>query len=145
MPRLSERPSQSSGGVLGDSLGALRDGVLGEFAGEEEADGGLDLSGGKGVLLVVSDELGGLEGDLLEDVVDEAVHDLHRSLGDASLGVDLLEDSVDVDGEGLSSASSVGSSSLLDNSSLNNLSGGGALSGAGGLLGSHFDDSLNLI
>ena len=71
--------------------------MLGEFSGEEEAHGGLDLSGGEGVLLVVSNELGGLEGDLLEDVVDERVHDVHGSLGDASLGVDLLEDSVDVD------------------------------------------------
>ena len=51
------------------------------------------------MLLVVSNELGGLEGDLLEDVTNEGVHDVHRSLGDASLGVDLLEHSVDVDGE----------------------------------------------
>ena len=29
------------------------------------------------MLLVVSNELGGLEGDLLEDVVDEGVHDAH--------------------------------------------------------------------
>ena len=91
------------GGELGDSLGALRDGVLGEFTGEDESDSGLDLAGGEGMLLVVSDELGGLEGDLLEDVVDERVHDLHGSLGDTGLGVDLLEDSVDVDGEGLGS------------------------------------------
>lgn len=57
------------------------------------------------MLLVVSDELGGLEGDLLEDVVDEAVHDVHASLGDSGLGVDLLEDSVDVDGESFNSTS----------------------------------------
>ena len=37
------------GGVLGDSLGALGDGVLGELTGEEEADGGLDLAGGEGL------------------------------------------------------------------------------------------------
>ncbi len=70
--------------------------MLGEFTGEEESHSGLDLSGGEGVLLVVSNELGGLEGDLLEDVIDEAVENVHGSLGDASLGVDLLEDSVDV-------------------------------------------------
>jgi len=64
------------------------------------------------VLLVVSNELGGLEGDLLEDVIDEGVEDLHGSLGDASLGVDLLEDSVDVDREGLNSASVGGSLSI---------------------------------
>ena len=113
--------------------------MLGEFTGEEETDGSLNLSGGESVSLVVADELGGLEGDLLEDVVDERVHDLHRSLGDASLGVNLLEDSVDVDGEGLSASASSGSSSLGDLSSalLGGLGGGGALSGAGSLLGSH--------
>ena len=78
--------------------------MLGELTGEEEADGGLHLSGGEGGLLVVADELGRLGGDLLEDVVDEGVHDGHGSLGDAGVGVDLLEDSVDVDGEGLNSS-----------------------------------------
>ena len=112
-----------SGGELGDSLGALSDGVLGELTGKEESDGSLDLAGGKGVFLGVSDESGGLRGDLLEDVVDERVHDAHGSLGDAGLGVDLLEDSVDVDGEGLGS-SSLGSSLLGGNSS----AGGGGLS-----------------
>ena len=122
---------RSSRAVLGDGLGALGDGVLGELSGEEEADSGLDLSGREGVLLVVADELGGLEGDLLEDVSNEGVEDVHASLGDAGLGVDLLEDSVDVDREALDSAAvSLGSS-------LGDLSGGGALGGAGSLLGSH--------
>ena len=58
------------------------------------------------MLLVVSDESGGLVGDLLEDIVDEGVHDGHGSLGDSGLGVNLLEDSVDVDGEGLGSLGS---------------------------------------
>ncbi len=89
--------------VLRDGLGALGNGVLGELTGEEEADGGLDLAGGEGRLLVVADELGGLTGDLLEDIVDEGVHDAHGLLGDASLGVNLLEDTVDVDGEGFDS------------------------------------------
>ena len=46
----------SVGGVLGDSLGALGDGVLGELTWEEESHGGLDFAGGEGVLLVVADE-----------------------------------------------------------------------------------------
>ena len=71
--------------------------MLGELTGEEEADSGLDLSGGEGVLLVVADKAGRFGGDLLEDVVDEGVHDGHGLLGDTSLGVDLLEDTVDVD------------------------------------------------
>ena len=40
-------------GVLGDGLGALRDGVLGQLSGQEEPDGGLDLPGGDGGPLVV--------------------------------------------------------------------------------------------
>ena len=88
-----------SGRELGDSLGALSDGVLGELTWEEESDGSLDLAGGEGVLLVVADETGRLGSDLLEDVVDERVHDAHGSLGDTGLLVNLLEDSEDVDGE----------------------------------------------
>ena len=65
------------------------------------------------MLLVVSNELGGFEGDLLEDVVDEGVHDAHGLLGDTGLWVDLLQDSVDVDGEGLGSLLVV-SSLLVD-------------------------------
>ena len=56
------------------------------------------------MLSVVSNESGALVGDLLEDVVDEGVHDGHGSLGDTGLWVNLLEDSVDVDGEGLGSS-----------------------------------------
>jgi len=55
-------------GVLGDGLGALRDGVLGKLTGEDEADGGLDLAGRDGGLLVVGGKLGGLSCDALEDV-----------------------------------------------------------------------------
>ena len=119
-----------SGRELGDSLGALSDGVLGELTGKEESDGSLDLAGGEGVLLVVADESGGLGGDLLEDVVDERVHDAHGSLGDTGLGVDLLEDSVDVDGEGL------GSSALGGFLGLRGLSLGDG--GSSGFLGTHF-------
>ena len=106
--------------------------MLGELTGKKESDGGLDLTGGEGVLLVVANESGGLGGDLLEDVVDERVHDAHGSLGDTGLGVDLLEDSVDVDAEGLGSSalggflgSRFGGSSLGDGSS-------------SGFLGTHF-------
>ena len=77
--------------------------MLGELSWEDELDSRLDLFGGEGVLLVISDELGGLGGDLLEDVVDEGVHDGHGSLGDTGLWVNLLQDSVDVDGEGFDS------------------------------------------
>lgn len=54
--------------VLGDSLGAFRDSVLGKFTRKDEPDGGLDLSGRDGGLLVVSSQLGSLGGNTLEDV-----------------------------------------------------------------------------
>ena len=79
--------------------------MLGEFTWEKETDGGLDFAGGEGVLLVVANKAGALTGDLLEDIVDERVHDAHGSLGDSGLWVHLLEDSVDVDGEGFGSLS----------------------------------------
>ena len=63
--------------------------MLGELAGEDESDGGLDLAGGDGGLLVVAGELGGLAGELLEDVVDEAVQDAHGLAADARVGVHL--------------------------------------------------------
>ena len=88
-------------GVLGDGLGALRHGVLGELTREEEPDSGLDLARGDGGPLVVVSQTGGLSGDPLEQVVDERVHDAHGLGGDTSVRVDLLQDLVDVDGIGL--------------------------------------------
>ena len=81
---------------LGDGLGALGHGVLGELAREHEADGRLDLAGRERRLLGEAAQLGGLEGDALEDVVDERVHDRHALLGDARVRVHLLEHAVDV-------------------------------------------------
>uniref|UniRef100_A0A8R7TSF1 Uncharacterized protein n=1 Tax=Triticum urartu TaxID=4572 RepID=A0A8R7TSF1_TRIUA len=89
--------TESGGGELGDGLGALGDGVLGELAGEDEADGGLDLAGRDGGLLVVARQLGRLAGQLLEDVVDEGVHDGHGLGGDADVRVHLLQHLEDVD------------------------------------------------
>jgi hypothetical protein len=67
-----ENPSTSrlfrARGVLGDRLGTLRHGVLGQLAGKDEADGGLDFPGRDGGLLVVGSELGSLGRDALEDV-----------------------------------------------------------------------------
>ena len=90
-------------GELGDGLGTLRHGVLGKLTGKEETDGGLDLAGREGALLVVAGETRSLEGEALEDIVDERVHDGHTSLGDTSLGVNLLQHLVDVRGVRLNS------------------------------------------
>ena len=88
------------GGELGDGLGSLRYGVLGKLTGKHETNGSLDLAGREGRLLVVGGKLTGLAGDALEDVIDERVHDAHPLLADAGVGVDLLEDLVDVGGVG---------------------------------------------
>jgi hypothetical protein len=45
------------GGELGDGLGSLRHGVLGQLTGKHETDGGLDLAGRESGLLVVGGEL----------------------------------------------------------------------------------------
>ena len=75
--------------------------MLGQLTWKDESDSSLDLSGGDGWLLVVSGELGGLGGDLLEDIVDEGVHDAHGLGRDTGVRVDLLENLVDVDLVGL--------------------------------------------
>jgi len=78
--------------------------VLGQLAGQQEADGRLDFATGDRRTTVVVGETGRLGGDALEDVVDEAVHDRHGLAADARVGVDLLEHLVDVDGVRLSSS-----------------------------------------
>ena len=85
-------------GVLGDSLGTLRDGVLGKLSGEEEPDSGLDLPGGDGGPLVVVGKTAGLSSDALKEIIDKGVHDAHGLGGDTGIGVHLLENLVDVDG-----------------------------------------------
>ena len=65
----------SGGRELGDRLGSLGDGVLGQFTGEDQSDGRLDLSGRDGRSVVVDGELGGFGGDSLENVGDERVQD----------------------------------------------------------------------
>ena len=88
-------------GVLGDGLGALAHGVLGQLTRQKETDGGLDLSAGDGRTPVVVSQTAGLGGDALEDVVDKAVHDAHGLAGDSSIRVHLLQNFVDVDGVAL--------------------------------------------
>ena len=76
-------------GILGDGLGSLGDGVLGELTREEQPDSSLDLAGGDGGPLVVVGETAGLGGYPLEQIVDEGVHDRHSLGGDTGIGVDL--------------------------------------------------------
>lgn len=84
--------------VLGDSLGALADGVLGQLTRQQETNSCLNLATGDGGALVVMRQSGSLGSDPLKDVVDKAVHDRHGLAADARVGVHLLEHFVDVDG-----------------------------------------------
>ena len=75
--------------------------MLCKLSRKQKSDCSLNLTGGEGLLAIVANELGCLTRDLLEQIVDEAVHDRHGPLGDACLGMHLLENSVDIDGVGL--------------------------------------------
>ena len=85
-------------GVLGDSLGTLADGVLGQFSGKEQTNGGLDFPTGDGATLVVVSQARGFGGNAFENVVDEAVHDAHGLGADSGVGMHLFQHFVDVDG-----------------------------------------------
>ena len=78
-------------GVLGDGLGAFRDGVFGQFSGEEEPDGGLDLPGSDGGPLVVVGQFGSFGSDTFEEIIHKGVHDTHCLGGDTGVGVDLFQ------------------------------------------------------
>ena len=75
--------------------------MLGKLAGKKKTNCRLDLTRADGRPLVVVSQATGFGGDALEDVVDERVHDGHGLAGDASVGVDLLQHLVDVDGVAL--------------------------------------------
>lgn len=82
--------------VLGDRFGTLADSVFGQFSGEEKADCCLYFTAADGRFLVVLRQTRCFGGDALEDVIDEAVHDWHRTTWDASVGMDLFQNLVDV-------------------------------------------------
>ena len=82
---------------LGNRLGPFRNSVFRQLSRQDESHGRLNLPGSDRGLLVVPRELGRLAGELLEDVVDETVHDPHRFARDPDVGVDLLQHLEDVD------------------------------------------------
>ena len=90
---------KSSACVFGDSFSSFRDGMSSEFSGEEELDGGLNLTWAESSSLVESHKFGWFKSDSVEGIIDEWVHDVHRLSGDSDLGVDLLEHFVDVESE----------------------------------------------
>jgi hypothetical protein len=64
-------------GVLGDSLGALRDGVLGQLTRQQETNSGLDFARRDGRATVQLRQTASLAGDSLKDIVHKRVHDAH--------------------------------------------------------------------
>ncbi len=121
--------------VLGNGLGGLRDGVLAQLSGEDEAHGSLHLLARDGAALVVGGQLAALMGDALKDVIDKAVHDGHGLLGDVDIGVALTEHLEDVAAVRLMAralATSLGGGGLL-----NGRLGGGLASGLLLSFGSH--------
>ena len=104
LPITPWRAGSLRAGVLGDGLGALRHGVLGQLSGKQEAHGRLDLPGCDGRALVVMRQARCLARDALEDVVDKRVHDAHGLGRDAGVRVDLLQHLVHVHGVALLAA-----------------------------------------
>ena len=92
--------------VFGDGLGSFWNSVSGEFPREDKLNSGLDFSGWESSSFVESNELWTFGGNSVEDIVNEGVHDVHGFLWDSDIWVHLLEDLVDIDGEGLNSSSS---------------------------------------
>ncbi|XP_049620782.1 uncharacterized protein LOC125995859 [Suncus etruscus] len=88
-PQNTQQQDLLGAGVLGDGLGALGHGVLGQLAGQQQAHGRLDLAGRDGGALVVVRQARRLARDALEDVVDERVHDAHGLGRDARLSLRL--------------------------------------------------------
>ena len=66
-----------------DRLGALKDCMGGEFAGEDQLGSSLDFAARQGLLLGVLGNAGGLVSQSVEEAVAERVHDEHALLGDA--------------------------------------------------------------
>ncbi len=80
--------------------------MSGKFPRKDKFNSRLDFPRGESPSLVEPDKFGALSGDPIESIVNEGVHDVHGLLGDTDVRVHLLEDFVDVDGEGLDSSSS---------------------------------------
>ena len=93
-----------SAGEFSNCFGSFRDGVFGEFTGKDKFDSRLDFAAREGPFSIVSNQFAGLPCDLLKGVINKGVHDVHRLLADPDFGVDLLQNLVDVEGEGLYSS-----------------------------------------
>ena len=92
--------------VFGNCFCSFRNSVSRKFSRKNKLDSRLNLSRRKSSSLVESDEFWSFSGNSVEGIVNEGVHDVHSLLWDSDVRVYLLEDFVDIDGEGLDSSSS---------------------------------------
>ena len=70
--------------------------MLGKLAREHKSHTRLHFAGGQSGFLVVAGQAAGFDAQALEHVLDERVHDGHSALGDAGVGVHLLQHLEDV-------------------------------------------------
>ena len=91
--------------VFCNSFGSFRHGVLGQFSWKQKTNSSLDLTRRNGGLLVLESQSGSFRSDTFEDIVDERVHDAHGFRRNTDIGVNLLQNIVDVSGVALSSLS----------------------------------------
>jgi hypothetical protein len=81
---------------LGHRFGTFRHGMLGQFSGKHETNGGLNFATTQGGFLVVRGQFTSFGGDAFENVVDERVHDRHALFGNARIRMHLLQDLVNI-------------------------------------------------
>ena len=74
--------------------------MFGQLSGEQKSHSSLDFPTGDSASLVVMSKARRFGSDSLKDIVDEGVHDRHGFAGNTSVGVNLLQDFVDVNSEG---------------------------------------------
>ncbi|KAH0460951.1 hypothetical protein IEQ34_008526 [Dendrobium chrysotoxum] len=90
-------------GKLGNRLCALRNSMLSKLTRKHKANRSLDLPGRDRRLLVITRKPRRLLGELLENIINERIHDAHRLARDSDIRMNLLQDFKDVDLVGLTS------------------------------------------
>ena len=78
--------------------------MFGQFTRKDKTDSGLDFTTGKSGFLVVANQFTRFGRNLVENVVDEGVHDRHTFLGHTRVWVNLFQNLVDVDREAFGAA-----------------------------------------
>ena len=83
--------------VLCHSFRSFADSVLGQLSGQEQTNRSLNFSRRNGRFLVVVGQTRSFTGNSLKNIIHERVHDAHSLAGDTSIGVDLLQNFVNID------------------------------------------------